>query len=132
MKRSTGGDKKAKRRIGRQPKRPVTIAPKFLAMFTEVAQPRRQALLAAYVQEGGDMRKAMTAAAGGALHAKWLREDSDYRAAFERARRMAAEAAEREVRRRAGRMTMSNARLMSVLRYARPESYAGSGNKGKL
>jgi hypothetical protein len=133
MKRSTGSDKKAKRRIGRQPKRPVTIAPKFLAMFTEVAQPRRQALLAAYVQEGGNIPRAIKAARGGCLHSHWLRNDPDYRRAFERAKRVVGDAREREILLRARRgVPMSNARLMSVLRYARRESYSGNGNKGKL
>jgi len=42
-------------------------------------------------------------AAGGAWHYEWLRADPDYRAAFERAKRAVADAAEREVCRRAAR-----------------------------
>lgn len=111
--------KKQSRRFGRQPKRPVTVAPEFLELFADVAMTRRRAFLAAYVQESGHIPRAKKAAAGGALHTIWQRDDPDYRAAFERAKRMVADAAERRVCRRAGRRAPTDARLLSVLRYMR-------------
>ena len=129
MKKSTAaGDKPGRDNhifSGRRPKAPGVIAPKFLAMFADIERPRRRAYLAAYVQEGGDVARANKTAGGGAWHYEWLRGDPDYRAAFERAQRAVADAAEREVCRRARGAALSNARLMSMLRYLRRERYGG-------
>jgi hypothetical protein len=120
------GEKKSRPNAnGRPPKRPVTIAPEFLAMFADVKRPRRRAFLAAYVQERGNTVRARKSAAGGSMYFEWVREDPEYAAAFERAKRIVAETAEREVCRRAGREVLSNARLMQLLREARRECYGG-------
>ena len=108
---------------GRRPKSPGVIAPRFMAMFADIERPRRRAYLAAYVQEGGNIARAMKTAGGGAWHYRWLGADAEYRAAFERAQRAVADAAERAVSRRARRAMMSNAGLMSMLRYLRRKRY---------
>jgi len=119
----SGGAKKSRPNFnGRRPKRPVTIAPEFLAMFADVRRPRRRAYLAAYVQERGHTLRARKSAAGGCWHFQWLRDDVEYAQAFARAKRIVAEATERAIC-RAGRAALSNARLMQMLRGARRESY---------
>jgi hypothetical protein len=116
--------------MGRRRKPPGAIAPEFLALFAEVEQPRRRAFLAAYVQEGGNFLRTKRRARA-SKHYDWVRGDAVYRAAFERAKRMVADAAERAVVRRARGMALSNARLRWILRSFRPESYAGSGKKSE-
>ena len=124
MKRSTPPAAKPKRRYaGWPPETPGVIAPRFLALFAEVERPRRRAFLAAFVQAGGHITTAIKTAGGGWENKVWLRGDPVYRTAFERAQRLVAEAAERAVCRRAPRAALSNARLMSLLRFARRESY---------
>jgi len=108
-----------KLRIGRPSKTAGVIAPKFLALFADVAHPRKRAYLAAYVQARGAVTKARKTAGGGSHKGRWLRDDPEYRAAFERAKRIVADTVEREICRRAGPMAMSDARLMSVLMYLR-------------
>lgn len=108
---------------GRRPKAPGVIAPKFMAMFADIERPRRRAYLAAYVQEGGNIARAVKTAGGGCWHYRWICDDAEYRAAFERAKRAVADAAERAVGRRARRAAVSNAGLMAMLRYLRRERY---------
>lgn len=125
MKRSTGS-RKGRRYAVWPPETPGVIAPKFLAMFADVKRPRRRAFLAAYVQEAGRVMKARAKAGGGWKYIKWLRDDPDFRAAFERAKRAVADAVQAKVCRRAGIEALSDARLMSMLRYLRRERYGPS------
>jgi hypothetical protein len=106
------------------------IAPEFLALFPEVERPRRRACLAAYVQEG-TIAKAKKKLRGGCNQSRWLRDDPVYRAAFERAKRIVAEAAERDVCRRARSVPLSDRRMKWMLRSMRPERYAGKSNSSK-
>jgi len=108
-----------KLRIGRPSKTAGVIAPKFLALFADVAHPRKRAYLAAYVQARGAVTKARKTAGGGSHKGRWLRDDPEYRAAFERAKRIVAEAVEGEICRRAGPKAMSDERLVSALIYLR-------------
>ena len=117
------------RHFGRPPKNPGVIAPEFLALFEDIAHPRKRAFLAAYLQEGGHITRARKTAGGGAKHWNWLRVDPEYRAAFGRAKRALAEAAEREVLRRAGPPAVRSDRaLMSVLTRMRRIGY-GQGRR---
>jgi hypothetical protein len=111
-----------KLRIGRPSKTAGVIAPKFLALFADVAHPRKRAYLAAYVQERGAITKARKTAGGGSSKGRWLRDDPEYRAAFEHAKRIVAETVEQEICRRAGRTAMSDGRLLSVLTYLKRKS----------
>jgi len=104
---------------GGGPKNPGVIAREFICLFADIERPRRRAYLAAYVQEGGNTARAIKTAGGGALHTVWLRDDPHYRAAFERAKRVVADAAQRAVLRRARRVRLSDAGLMLRLRYLR-------------
>lgn len=61
-------------------------------MFAGVAHPRKRVYLAAYVQERGDQIRSRRTAGGGSQHCYWLRDDPEYRAAYERARRAVAAA----------------------------------------
>jgi hypothetical protein len=127
MKNSTATARKRHSRnyifSGRRPKAPGVIAREFMCLFADIERPRRRAYLAAYVQEGGNTARAIKTAGGGSLHTVWLRDDPEYRAAFERAQRAVADAAQRAVLRRARRVRLTNAGLMSRLRYLRPERY---------
>jgi hypothetical protein len=118
------------RHFGRPPKNPRAIAPEFLALFAEIAHPRKRVFLAAYVQEGGSTARARKAACGGAKHWKWLREDPGYRAAFERATRAVAEAVEREICARAARAPGSDRALMALLTRLRRIG-CGEGGRSK-
>jgi len=113
------------RHFGRPPKNPGAIAPEFLALFQEIAHPRKRVFLAAYVQERGHTTRARKTAGGGAKHWNWLRDDPEYRAAFARAQRTVCEAVEAEVFRRYVAAPNTDRELMSVLRRMRPNEYGG-------
>lgn len=70
--------------------------------FNKVRHPRKRALLAAYVENGGQLGKAAEAA-GRSRHAhyNWLNVDDTYREAFEAAEIRAGDRLEEEARRRA-------------------------------
>jgi hypothetical protein len=126
MKKSPAGRERRRNNYifsGRRPKAPGVIARRFMAMFADIERPRRRAYLAAYVQEGGDTVRTKKTAGCGGWHNQWLRDDPQYRAAFERAKRAVADAAERAVVRRARRAALSDGGLMSLLRYFRRERY---------
>ena len=112
--------------IGRPPKAPGVIAPRFDAMFEEIAHPRKRAYLAAYVQDGGNTVKARSTAGTGGHHGDWIRADPEYAAAFARAKLEVAARAERAVFARAGRPRRGDAHLMDVVRrLTRPGYGAG-------
>ena len=81
--------------IGRPPKNPGVIAPKFDALFEDIAHPRKRAYLAAYVQESGNTVRARKTSGSGGAHSDWLRADPEYAAGFARAKLEVAARAER-------------------------------------
>jgi hypothetical protein len=109
--------------IGRPPKNPGAIAPKFEALFEDIAHPRKRAYLAAYVQEGGHWARTRKTSGSGGNHSDWLRADPEYAAAFARAKLEVAARAERAVFGRAGRPGRGDARLMDVVRRLRRPGY---------
>jgi len=111
------------RHFGRPPKNPGAIAPQCLALFAEIAHPRKRAFLAAYVQEGGHTARARKTACGGAKHWSWLRSDAAYRAAFERAKCAVAEAAEREIFRQAAHGPRTDSEIISVITRMKRRAY---------
>ena len=71
------------------------------SLFSEINHPEQRAVLAAF-QETGDVRLACKLAeVGRSSHYRWLKVDSAYRAAMERARIMAGDILEAEAHRRA-------------------------------
>jgi hypothetical protein len=126
-----GSHGRSPRYIGRPPKNPGALAPEYLAMFADIAHPRKRVYLAAYVQERGDWSRSRRTAGGGSSHSRWLREDPEYRVAFERARLAVADAAEGDVWRAAGRAPRSNESLMVFLARLRREGY-GEGWRKKM
>ncbi len=103
------------RYIGHPPKNPGVVAPEYLALFADIAHPRKRVYLAAYVQERGDQIRSRRTAGGGSQHCYWLRDDAAYRAAFERARLAVAAAVERDVWRAAGAAPKSDETLKAFL-----------------
>ena len=119
--RGAGKHHRPHRHFGRPPRHPGAIAPEYLALFADIAHPRQRAYLAAYVQERGEQTKTRKTAGGGTSHYRWLGEDADYRAAFERAQLAVADAVERGVYASAGARARSEAALIALLgRLARP------------
>jgi hypothetical protein len=126
-----GSHGRSPRYIGRPPKNPGAIAPEYLALFADIAHPRKRVYLAAYVQERGDWSRSRGTAGGGSQHCYWLRYDPQYRAAFERARLAVADAVEREVWRAAGRAPQSSESLIAFLARLGREGY-GEGRRKKM
>ena len=99
-------------------------------MFADIAHPRKRVYLAAYVQERGHQLRSRRTAGGGSSNSRWLREDPEYRAAFERARLAVADAVEREIWRAAGLAPKSSESLTAFLARLGREGY-GEGRQKK-
>jgi hypothetical protein len=126
--RGAGRHRRPHRHVGHPPKNPGVIAPEYLALFAEIAHPRKRVYLAAYVQERGEQTRSRKTAGGGSSHSRWLREDPEYRAAFERARLAVADAVERDVWRAAGRSPNPGESLIAFLARLGRKGY-GEGRK---
>ena len=113
--RGAGRHRPPHRHFGRPPKNPGAIAPEYLALFADIAHPRKRAYLAAYVQERGGQIRTRRTAGGGSSNYRWQREDPEFRAGFERAKLAVADAVESDVWRDAAGAPQSGETLKTFL-----------------
>lgn len=71
------------------------------AHFPEISHPKKRAFLVAYSELGNRTQAAKAAGIDRRNHSNWMRDDEQYREAFEEAHEQACEALEREAHRRA-------------------------------
>jgi hypothetical protein len=108
-------------------------------VFDNIRHPQKRAMLAAYTETANISRSAAAAEIDRTTHYVWMREDADYRAAFESAKEIAVDSLEDEAIRRAkdgllkpvyqgGKLVghiqeYSDTLMIFLLKGARPEKY---------